>query len=77
MFIAVGTPPDEDGSADLSHVLAVARTIGEHMTEYRVDRQQVDRAGRHRRQGARRIAADAGQRAASTSSSTSSRTPNS
>ncbi len=35
-FIAVGTPPDEDGSADLSHVLAVAETIGRHMTEYRV-----------------------------------------
>ena len=32
IFIAVGTPPDEDGSADLSHVLAVARTIGAHMT---------------------------------------------
>ena len=31
VFIAVGTPPDEDGSADLTHVLAVARTIGEHM----------------------------------------------
>jgi UDPglucose 6-dehydrogenase len=31
VFIAVGTPPDEDGSADLQHVLAVARTIGEHM----------------------------------------------
>ncbi|RKW45610.1 MAG: UDP-glucose/GDP-mannose dehydrogenase family protein, partial [Lautropia sp.] len=31
--IAVGTPPDEDGSADLSHVLAVAREIGQHMTE--------------------------------------------
>ncbi len=31
-FIAVGTPPDEDGSADLSHVLAVARTIGDKMT---------------------------------------------
>jgi UDPglucose 6-dehydrogenase len=31
IFIAVGTPPDEDGSADLQHVLAVARTIGEHM----------------------------------------------
>lgn len=30
-FIAVGTPPDEDGSADLSHVLAVARTIGQVM----------------------------------------------
>ena len=35
-FIAVGTPPDEDGSADLSHVLAVAKSIGEHMAEYRV-----------------------------------------
>lgn len=35
-FIAVGTPPDEDGSADLRHVLAVARSIGEHMTGYRV-----------------------------------------
>ncbi len=35
-FIAVGTPPDEDGSADLSHVLAVAETIGRHMDEYRV-----------------------------------------
>ncbi|MCG5498784.1 UDP-glucose/GDP-mannose dehydrogenase family protein [Ectothiorhodospira haloalkaliphila] len=34
-FIAVGTPPDEDGSADLSHVLAVARTVAEHMDEYR------------------------------------------
>lgn len=35
-FIAVGTPPDEDGSADLQHVLAVARTIGEHMSDYRI-----------------------------------------
>ena len=35
-FIAVGTPPDEDGSADLQHVLAVARTIGEHISDYRV-----------------------------------------
>jgi len=32
-FIAVGTPPDEDGSADLKHVLAVARTIAERMDE--------------------------------------------
>ena len=31
IFIAVGTPPGEDGSADLSHVLAVARTIGQHL----------------------------------------------
>jgi UDPglucose 6-dehydrogenase len=35
-IIAVGTPPDEDGSADLRYVLAVAATIGEHMTEYKV-----------------------------------------
>jgi UDPglucose 6-dehydrogenase len=35
-FIAVGTPPDEDGSADLKHVLTVARTIGQHLNEYRV-----------------------------------------
>ena len=35
-FIAVGTPPDEDGSADLKHVLAVARSIGENMEEYRI-----------------------------------------
>lgn len=35
-FIAVGTPPDEDGSADLSHVIDVAATIAEHMRDYRV-----------------------------------------
>jgi UDPglucose 6-dehydrogenase len=35
-LIAVGTPPDEDGSADLRYVLAVARTIGQHMSEYKV-----------------------------------------
>jgi UDPglucose 6-dehydrogenase len=34
--IAVGTPPGEDGSADLQHVLAAARSIGRYMTEYRV-----------------------------------------
>ncbi len=33
-FIAVGTPPDEDGSADLKHVLGVARAIGENMRHY-------------------------------------------
>ena len=32
VFIAVGTPPDEDGSADLRHVLAVAELVGKHMT---------------------------------------------
>ena len=31
-FIGVGTPPDEDGSADLQYVLAAARNIGRHMT---------------------------------------------
>ena len=35
-FIAVGTPKNEDGSADLRHVLTVAQTIGAHMTEYKV-----------------------------------------
>lgn len=36
IFIAVGTPPDEDGSADLKYVLAVAETIGEHMQQRKV-----------------------------------------
>ncbi|NOU16031.1 MAG: UDP-glucose/GDP-mannose dehydrogenase family protein [Bacteroidales bacterium] len=36
VFIAVGTPPDEDGSADLKHVIAVAREVGQHMTQYLV-----------------------------------------
>ena len=36
IFIAVGTPPDEDGAADLQYVLAVARTIGEHMESAKV-----------------------------------------
>jgi UDPglucose 6-dehydrogenase len=35
-FVAVGTPPDENGSADLRHVLTVARSIGEHLSEYRI-----------------------------------------
>jgi UDPglucose 6-dehydrogenase len=35
-FIAVGTPPDEDGSADLQYVLAAARNIGKHMTGFKV-----------------------------------------
>lgn len=35
-FIAVGTPPDEDGSADLKHVLGVARSIGQNMNHYMV-----------------------------------------
>jgi len=36
VFIAVGTPPDEDGSADLSHVLTVARTVGKLLSRYAV-----------------------------------------
>lgn len=36
LFIAVGTPPGEDGSADLQYVLAVARDIGRYMNEYKV-----------------------------------------
>ena len=35
-FIAVGTPPGEDGSADLSHVLQAARAIGDRMSDYKV-----------------------------------------
>ncbi len=35
-IIAVGTPPDEDGSADLRHVLSVAESIGTYMNEYRI-----------------------------------------
>ncbi|MBQ4367346.1 MAG: UDP-glucose/GDP-mannose dehydrogenase family protein [Muribaculaceae bacterium] len=34
VFTAVGTPPDEDGSADLKYVLAVAKTIGQHLNHY-------------------------------------------
>ena len=36
IFIAVGTPPGEDGSADLKHVLAVARAIGRNMNEPKI-----------------------------------------
>jgi UDPglucose 6-dehydrogenase len=35
-FIAVGTPPDEDGSADLQYVVAAARNIGRHMQDYKL-----------------------------------------
>ena len=35
-FIAVGTPPDEDGSADMQYVLEVARSVGAHMSEYKL-----------------------------------------
>jgi len=61
IFIAVGTPPDEDGSADLKHVLAVARTIGESMNGEKVVitkstvpvgtaklvRQEIEKAAQH------------------------------
>jgi UDPglucose 6-dehydrogenase len=36
VFIAVGTPPGEDGSADLQHVLAVAKLIGQNLTDHKV-----------------------------------------
>jgi UDPglucose 6-dehydrogenase len=36
IFIAVGTPPDEDGSADLKYVLAVAQTIAQHMDSHKI-----------------------------------------
>lgn len=36
LFIAVGTPPDEDGSADLQYVLAAARSVGRLMTDYKI-----------------------------------------
>ena len=36
IFIAVGTPPDEDGAADLRYVLQVAKSVGEHMQDYRL-----------------------------------------
>src|SRR3982751_6736073 len=35
-LIAVGTPPSEDGSADMQHVLAAAKTIGQHMQGYKL-----------------------------------------
>jgi UDPglucose 6-dehydrogenase len=35
-FIAVGTPPDEDGAADMQYVLSAARVIGQHMTDYKL-----------------------------------------
>ena len=41
-FIAVGTPPDEDGSADMQYVIAAARAIGRRMTERKDHRRQID-----------------------------------
>src|SRR3546814_11573086 len=48
IFIAVGTPPDEDGSADLQYVLAGARTIGTHLQKPAV---VVDKRSEERRGG--------------------------
>src|SRR3546814_18602201 len=47
VFIAVGTPPDEDGSADLQYVLAVARTLGENLERPLgvVDKRSAERRG--------------------------------
>ena len=53
LFIAVGTPQDEDGSADLTHVLDVAREIGRAMNGLQDPREQVDGPGRDRRPRAR------------------------
>ena len=53
VFIAVGTPQGEDGSADLQHVLAVARDVGRAMNEVHGHRRQEHRAGRHGDEGAR------------------------
>ena len=60
-FIAVGTPPDEDGAADLQYVLAAARNIGRHMTDYKlvVDKSTVPVGTADQVRDA--IAADAGR----------------
>jgi UDPglucose 6-dehydrogenase len=55
-FIAVGTPPDEDGSADLQYVVAAARNVGRYMDGLQGRDRQIDGARRHRRQGAPAIA---------------------
>ena len=58
VFIAVGTPSADDGSADLSYVLDAAKQIGAALTGFTVDRHQEHRPGRHRREGARRRGVD-------------------
>lgn len=47
VFSAVGTPPDEDGSADLSYVLEVARTVGKNLNHYVVLVTKSDSTGRN------------------------------
>ncbi len=47
IFIAVGTPSDEDGAADLSHVISCARELGRLIQKRFPDRRQVDGTGRH------------------------------
>ena len=44
-FIAVGTPPDEDGSADLQYVVSAARNIGKYMTSFKLDRSKRSTPG--------------------------------
>ena len=58
-FIAVGTPPEEDGSADLSHVLVGGRDDRPAHDRLPHRRGQIDRARRHGRQGPRAHRADA------------------
>jgi UDPglucose 6-dehydrogenase len=55
-FIGVGTPPDEDGSADLQYVLAAAASIGEPHDRLQGDRRQEHGAGGHGRPRARAVA---------------------
>ena len=61
LFIAVGTPPGEDGSADLKYVLAVARGIGENMNKLHRGGDQEHRARGYRPQGAHRNRGGAGK----------------
>jgi hypothetical protein len=60
-FIGVGTPPDEDGSADLQYVLAAARSIGQHVTDYKVIVDRSTMSVGQRRPGARSSAGGAGR----------------
>ncbi len=76
-FIAVGTPPDEDGSADMQYVIAAARAIGRRMTAWKVvvDKSTVPVGTADRVRAA--IAEELACPAASTCRSPSSRTRNS